>query len=196
MGPVTIWYVTKRWTVSWNGSPSVSPATLASFRPIPIYSSKRWSGVCPALQRHRGATTRIEGHRTAFILLLVPNPVPKAVRREIDPEFHLCDTDSYFSVTLRRTLARHRLLGPGVSSAVAPKVGPIQSSLLHSGRIEGTRASLGRDDVKEYAFVVVLQVVQIVGEIGEIVADAGLHVLAEAMINRSQHAAAGLMEIR
>jgi hypothetical protein len=61
---------------------------------------------------------------------------------------------------------------------------------------EATRASLGRDDVKEYAFVVVLQVVQIVGEIGEIVADAGLHVLAEAMINRSQHAAAGLIEIR
>jgi hypothetical protein len=61
---------------------------------------------------------------------------------------------------------------------------------------EATRASLGRDDVKEYAFVVVVQVGQIVGEIGEIVADAGLHVLAEAMINRSQHAAAGLFEIR
>jgi hypothetical protein len=45
-----------------------------------------------------------------------------------------------------------------------------------------TLASLGRDDVKEYAFMVVLQVGQIVGEIGEIVANAGLHVLAEAMI--------------
>lgn len=61
---------------------------------------------------------------------------------------------------------------------------------------EAARASLGRDDVKEYPFVVVPQVGQIVGEIGEIVADAGLHVLAEAMINRSQHAAAGLMEIQ
>jgi hypothetical protein len=82
-----------------------------------------------------------------------------------------------------------------VSSAVA-EVDLSKALYCTLDKIEGTRASLGRDDVKEYAFVVVLQVVQIVGEIGEIVADAGLHVLAEAMINRSQHAAAGLMEIR
>jgi hypothetical protein len=61
---------------------------------------------------------------------------------------------------------------------------------------EPTQDSLGRDDIEEYAFVVVLQVGQIVGEVGEVVADADLHVLAEAMINRSQRAAAGLIEIR
>ena len=38
---------------------------------------------------------RFRSHLTAFILLLVPNPVPKAVRREIDPEFHLCGANSY-----------------------------------------------------------------------------------------------------
>ena len=44
--------------------------------------------------------------------------------------------------------------------------------------------SLGPDEIEEYALVVVLQVGQIVGEVGEIVADASLQVLADVMIDR------------
>jgi hypothetical protein len=43
-----------------------------------------------------------------------------------------------------------------------------------------TRASLGPDEIEEYPFVVVLQVGQVVGEVGEVVADASLQVLADA----------------
>src|SRR6185437_14532444 len=56
--------------------------------------------------------------------------------------------------------------------------------------------SLGPDEIEEYAFVVVLEVGQVVGEIGEVVADANLQVLADAMIDRCQCAATGLVEIR
>jgi hypothetical protein len=44
--------------------------------------------------------------------------------------------------------------------------------------------------------MVVLQVGQLVGEVGEVVADAGLQVLADVMIDRGQDAAAALTDIR
>jgi len=44
--------------------------------------------------------------------------------------------------------------------------------------------------------MVVLQVGQVVGEVGEIVADASLQVLADVMIDRGQRAAATLTDIR
>jgi hypothetical protein len=56
-----------------------------------------------------------------------------------------------------------------------------------------TRASLGPDEIDEYAFVVVLQVGQFVGEVGEVVADASLQVLADVMVDRGQGAAAALI---
>ena len=61
---------------------------------------------------------------------------------------------------------------------------------------EATRASDGPDEIKKYAFVVVLQIGQVVGEVGEVVADASLQVLANVMIDRGQRAAAALTYIR
>src|SRR5215471_17649700 len=63
-------------------------------------------------------------------------------------------------------------------------------------RCELTRASPGRDEIEEYPPVVVLQVGQVVGEIGEVVADASLQILADAMIDRRQRAAAALIKVR
>src|SRR6476661_2116627 len=56
--------------------------------------------------------------------------------------------------------------------------------------------SLGPDQINEYASVVVLQVGQFVGEVGEVVADAGLQVLGDVMVDRGQDAAAALIDIR
>src|SRR5216117_781844 len=56
-------------------------------------------------------------------------------------------------------------------------------------------SSLGHDEIDEYAFVVVPQVGQVVGEVGEVVADADLHVLADVTIDRGQRAAAALTDI-
>src|SRR5260370_6771071 len=61
---------------------------------------------------------------------------------------------------------------------------------------EATRASHGPDEIKKYAFVVVLQIGQVVGEVGEVVADASLQVLANMTIDRGQRAAAALTYIR
>src|SRR6478735_2704667 len=68
----------------------------------------------------------------------------------------------------------------------------------HSGKYRrcDTRASLGPDQINEYASVVVLQVGQLVGEVGEVVAHAGLQVLADVMVDRGQDAAASLIDIR
>src|SRR4029077_4363069 len=63
------------------------------------------------------------------------------------------------------------------------------------GRIS-TQASLGPDQINEYASVVVLQVGQLVGEVGEVVAHASLQVFADVMIDRGQDAAAVLIDIR
>jgi hypothetical protein len=59
-----------------------------------------------------------------------------------------------------------------------------------------TRTSLGSDQVNEYTPVVVLQVGQLVGEVGEVVAHTSLQVLADVMIDRGQDAAAPLIDIR
>src|SRR6267143_1231176 len=61
---------------------------------------------------------------------------------------------------------------------------------------EATWASHGPDEIKKYAFVVVLQIGQIVGEVGEVVADADLQVLANMTIDCGQCAAAPLIYIR
>ncbi len=61
---------------------------------------------------------------------------------------------------------------------------------------KAARASHGPDEIDEYAFVVVLQIGQVVGEVGEVVADASLQVLANVMIDRGQRAAAALTYIR
>src|SRR4030095_5823802 len=81
-----------------------------------------------------------------------------------------------------RTGTRCRLLEPsdeGVESRLLP-----------------TPASLGTNEIEEYAFVVVPQVRQVVGEVGEVVADADLQVLADVTIDRSQSATAALADIR
>src|SRR5215471_11218132 len=59
-----------------------------------------------------------------------------------------------------------------------------------------TRASLGPDEIEEYAFVVVLQVRQFVGEVGEVVAGTDLQVLANVMIDCCKRAAAALTYVR
>ena len=60
---------------------------------------------------------------------------------------------------------------------------------------EATRASHSPDEIDDYTFVVVLQVRQVVGEAGEIVAYASLQVLANMTIDRGQRAAAPLTYI-
>ena len=59
-------------------------------------------------------------------------------------------------------------------------------------RRKAARGSHSPDDIEEYAFVVVLQVGQLVGEVGEVVAHASLQVVANVMIDRRQRAAAAL----
>src|SRR6266849_5970795 len=61
---------------------------------------------------------------------------------------------------------------------------------------EAKRPSHSPDEIDEYAFVVVLQIGQVVGEVGEVEADAGLQVLANMTIDRGQCAAAPLIYIR
>jgi hypothetical protein len=63
-------------------------------------------------------------------------------------------------------------------------------------RSKATRASHGPDEIKKYAFVVVLQIGQVVGEVGEVVANAGLQVLGNMTIDRNQRAPAPLTYIR
>src|SRR5262249_21360950 len=63
------------------------------------------------------------------------------------------------------------------------------NGLRYTGRVMPGRASLGPDEIQKHASVAVLQIGQVVGEVGEVVADASLQVLANVMINRSQHAA-------
>jgi hypothetical protein len=56
-----------------------------------------------------------------------------------------------------------------------------------------TQASLGPDQINEYASVVVRHVVQFIGKVGEVVAHASLQVLAAVMVDRGQNAAAALI---
>src|SRR5258708_27060294 len=59
-----------------------------------------------------------------------------------------------------------------------------------------TQPSHSPDEIKNYAFVIVLQIGQVGGEVGEVVADAGLQVLANTTIDRGQCAAAPWISIR
>ena len=57
---------------------------------------------------------------------------------------------------------------------------------------KATRMSHGPDEIHEYASVVVLQIGQVVGEVGEVVAHARLQVLANMTIDGGQRAAPAL----
>ena len=61
------------------------------------------------------------------------------------------------------------------------------------GTSKATRVSHRPDEVQEYACVIVLQVGQVVGEVCEVIANAGLQVLSNMTIKRGQHAAAVLI---
>ena len=61
---------------------------------------------------------------------------------------------------------------------------------------KATRVSHGPDEIHEYAFVIVLQIGQVVGEVGKVVANAGLQVLGNMTIDRGQRTAAPLTYIR
>src|SRR5215470_13710215 len=58
---------------------------------------------------------------------------------------------------------------------------------------KATQVSHSPDEIHEYAFVVVLQIGQVVGEVCEVVAKAGLQVLSNMTIDRDQRAAAVLI---
>src|SRR6478672_3067019 len=66
--------------------------------------------------------------------------------------------------------------------------------------VEAPRAStpalLGPDQINEYASVVIFQVGQLVREVGEVVAHAGLQVLGDVMVDRGQDATTALIDIR
>src|SRR6185369_7690614 len=55
--------------------------------------------------------------------------------------------------------------------------------------------ALTADDVEEYASVVVPQVGEVFGEVGEVITDADLQVLADVTVDRAQRAAAALTDI-
>jgi hypothetical protein len=81
-----------------------------------------------------------------------------------------------------------------------PTFVPFKQLLLFGSRTpacplpgKATRVSHGPDEIHEYAFVVVLQIDQVVGEAGEVVADASLQVLSDMTIDRGQRAAAVLI---
>ena len=59
-------------------------------------------------------------------------------------------------------------------------------------RRTATLGSHTPDDIEKYAFVVVLQIGQVVGEVCKVVADANLEVLADMTIDCGQRAAAAL----
>src|SRR5438067_590352 len=84
------------------------------------------------------------------------------------------------------------------SVAVATRKAPghLASTSVSIIALRKSRASLSRDEVDEYAFVVVLQVGQIVGKVGEVVAGADLQVFAEITIDRCQRAAPALTDVR
>src|SRR5262249_23957531 len=70
----------------------------------------------------------------------------------------------------------------------------LESEVSKAARMS-TGASLGPDEIDEYAPVVVPQVGQVVGEVGEVVADANLQILAHVMIDGGKDAAAALIDI-
>src|SRR5262245_27965928 len=92
------------------------------------------------------------------------------------------DGDSAGEVVLESAMSRVRA-GPESHA----KGGSDQGS----GR-ERHRALQAADEVEEGALVVVAHVGQVVGEVGEVVADAHLHVVADVTIDRAQRAAAAL----
>ena len=68
-------------------------------------------------------------------------------------------------------------------------------SWRHSHRPLRRKATLGShtpDDIEKYAFVVVLQIGQVVGKVCKVVADANLEVLADMTIDCCQRASAAL----
>jgi len=107
----------------------------------------------------------------------------------------------------RGGLRRHRIAGDVLDQCLIPEpavvaVGPVGGTAMASTSVsivadaDSMSASPGPDDIEEYALVVVAQVGQVVGEVGEVVAGAGLQVLAEVTIDRGQCAAAALTDIR
>src|SRR5204863_10204870 len=101
-----------------------------------------------------------------------------------------------FSAASRCSEARNASNYDGLTLARTALICQRKWRWVVSGLVSGTRASHSPDEIDEYAFVVVLQIGQVVGEVGEVVADAGLQVLANVMINRGQRAAAALTYIR
>jgi hypothetical protein len=71
-----------------------------------------------------------------------------------------------------------------------------EAGLQHATAPHATRELHTPDEIKKYAFVVVFQVGQLVGEVGEVVAHASLQVVANVTIDYGQRAAAALTYIR
>src|SRR5215831_9999196 len=82
-----------------------------------------------------------------------------------------------------------------MSRASANIIGPRGGAMSTAPRIF-SRASHGPDEIDEYASMVELQVGQFVGEIGEVVADTSLQILADVMVDCGQDAAAALVDVR
>lgn len=106
-------------------------------------------------------------------------------------------------VRLEQTLGKYTLaiveIDRGVVSRCSRELFAFHATFagrkLHSSvplRRKATRASHSPDEIEKYAFVVVLQVGQLVGEVGEVVANAGLQVLANMTIDGGQRAALAL----
>src|SRR6266487_3736924 len=85
---------------------------------------------------------------------------------------------------------------PGPTMLYHSKTDRVWWQSSHAPGNSRSRASLGPDEIDEDTFVVVLQVGQVVGEVGEVVANTDLQVLADVTIDCSQRATATLTDIR
>src|SRR5215468_8253682 len=107
-------------------------------------------------------------------------------------EFWKCQLTGMMVTKLQR-LTNHALDFSRQLYQLADRI--LESAMSKAPRMS-TRALLGPDQINEYASVVVLQIGQLVREVGEVVADASLQVLADVTIDRGQDAAAVLIDIR
>ena len=114
----------------------------------------------------------------------------ESLSRKLEQSAALCRTHIFWDQLDRcfRKLLRILTFSPFTQRLM---FGTQTSALPFSSK--AARVSHGPDEIQEYAFVIVFQIGQVVGEAGEVVADANLKGLADATINCGQRSAAVLI---
>jgi hypothetical protein len=112
------------------------------------------------------------------------------------PRQDVASKDGDYTLSIMEINRESRIKVQSGAFGLSRKIRWSEVGLQHATACKATRPSDSPDEIDEYAFVVVLQVGQFVGEVGEVVADAGLQVLANMTIDRGQRSAAPLTYIR